>query len=305
MFPNQAMRQPRTIALIGKYQSRKIGDALIALAAYLQERGVSVFIERETAERMDRPDELSRWMVCGFMDIGAHADIAIVLGGDGTMLNAARRLARYKVPLVGINQGRLGFMTDIPRKDMLSVMDDLLDGKFQPESRMMLDAEVVYAKKENAFNIALNDIVIDKGAIGRMIEYNLSIDGEFVSTQRADGLIISTPTGSTAYALSANGPILHPALTGIALVPLCPHALTNRPVLIDDRSEIEVVVTHADDARVYFDGQVTLDLRYGDAIRIRRSEHSICLLHPPGYQYFSMLRQKLHWGEHPAGDSDR
>jgi NAD+ kinase len=303
MFRTQAIRNPRTIALIGKYQSRKIGDALIALAAYLQDRGVSVFIERETAERMARPDELSRWMVCGFMDIGAHADIAIVLGGDGTMLNAARRLARYKVPLVGINQGRLGFMTDIARHDMLSVMDNLLDGGFQPEERMMLDAEVIYAKqKESENNIALNDIVIDKGAIGRMIEYKLSIDGEFVSTQRADGLIISTPTGSTAYALSANGPILHPTLTGIALVPLCPHALTNRPVLIDDRSEIEIVVTHADDARVYFDGQVTLDLRYGDTIRIHRSEHTICFLHPPGYRYFAMLRQKLHWGAHPTTD---
>jgi NAD+ kinase len=299
----QSIRNPRTIALIGKYQSRKVGDALIALAAYLQERGVSVFVERETAERMARPDELSRWMVCGFMDIGAHADIAIVLGGDGTMLNAARKLARYNVPLVGVNQGRLGFMTDIARKDMLSVMDDLLDGNFQPEARMMLDAEVVYTKREkkNETNIALNDIVIDKGAIGRMIEYTLSIDGEFVSTQRADGIVISTPTGSTAYALSANGPILHPTLPGIALVPLCPHALTNRPVLVDDKSEIEIVVTHADDARVYFDGQVTLDLRYGDAIRIHRSEYSICFLHPPGYHYFTMLRQKLHWAERPTG----
>jgi len=305
MFRTQAIRNPRTIALIGKYQSRKIGDALISLAAYLQDRGVSVFVERETAERMARPDELSRWMVCGFMDIGAHADIAIVLGGDGTMLNAARRLARYKVPLVGINQGRLGFMTDIARHDMLKVMDDLLDGNFQPEERMMLDAEIIYTKRgENGSNIALNDIVIDKGAIGRMIEYKLSIDGEFVSTQRADGLIISTPTGSTAYALSANGPILHPTLTGIALVPLCPHALTNRPVLIDDRSEIEIVVTHADDARVYFDGQVTLDLRYGDTIRIHRSEHTICFLHPPGYRYFAMLRQKLHWGERPVTDAE-
>jgi len=304
IFPTDAIRNPRTIALIGKYQSRKVSDALITLAAYLQERGISVFVERETAERMARPDELSRWMVCGFMDIGAHADIAIVLGGDGTMLNAARRLARYKVPLVGINQGRLGFMTDIARKDMLLVMDDLLDGNFQPEMRMMLDAEVVYTKRDNASNIALNDIVIDKGAIGRMIEYNLSINGEFVSTQRADGLIIATPTGSTAYSLSANGPILHPALTGIALVPLCPHALTNRPVLIDNRSDIEIVITHADDARVYFDGQVTMDLRYGDALRVRRSEHSICLLHPPGYRYFAMLRQKLHWGEHPTRDSE-
>jgi NAD+ kinase len=299
-FPMHALRQPRTIAIIGKYQSRKVSDALIALAAHLQERGVSVFIERETAEHMGRPDELSRWMVCGFMDIGAHADMAIVVGGDGTMLNAARRLARYSVPLVGVNQGRLGFMTDIARHDMLPAMDALLDGQFQPETRMLLDAEIIRARREIASNLALNDIVIDKGATGRMIECELFIDGEFIYKQRADGLIVSTPTGSTAYALSANGPILHPALTGIALVPLCPHALTNRPVLVDDHVEIEIVVTHADDARAHFDGQVTLNLNRGDAIRLRRSEYSICFLHPPGYSYFSMLRQKLHWGERPT-----
>ena len=302
-FPIHAIRQPRTIAIIGKYQSRKASDAVIALAGHLSDRGVSVFIERETAENMGRPDELSRWMVCGFLDIGAHADMAIVVGGDGTMLNAARRLARYNVPLVGVNQGRLGFMTDIARKDLLGAMDLLLDGQFKPESRMLLDADITRSHREIANNLALNDIVIDKGAIGRMIEYELFIDGEFISKQRADGLIISTPTGSTAYSLSAGGPILHPALTGIALVPLCPHALTNRPVLVDDHVEIEIIVTHADDARVHFDGQVTLNLNRGDTIRLHRSEYSICFLHPPGYSYFAMLRQKLHWGERPT-DSD-
>ena len=302
-FPIHAIRQPRTIAIIGKYQSRKASDAVIALAGHLSDRGVSVFIERETAEHMERPDELSRWMVCGFLDIGAHADMAIVVGGDGTMLNAARRLARYNVPLVGVNQGRLGFMTDIARKDLLEAMDLLLDGQFTPESRMLLDAEIIRSKREIANNLALNDIVIDKGAIGRMIEYELFIDGEFISKQRADGLIISTPTGSTAYALSAGGPILHPALTGIALVPLCPHALTNRPVLVDNHVEIEIIVTHADDARVHFDGQVTLNLNRGDTIGLHRSEYSICFLHPPGYSYFAMLRQKLHWGERPTDDN--
>jgi NAD+ kinase len=301
-FPLHAIRQPRTIAIIGRYQSRKANDAVIALAGHLQDRGVSVFIERETAEHIGRADELSRWMICGFMDIGAHADTAIVVGGDGTMLNAARRLARYNVPLVGVNQGRLGFMTDIARQDMLAAMDLLLDGQFTPEVRMLLDAEVIRSHREIASNLALNDIVIDKGAIGRMIEYELRINGEFISKQRADGLIVSTPTGSTAYALSAGGPILHPALTGIALVPLCPHALTNRPVLVDDHVEIEVIVTQADDARAHFDGQVTLNLNRGDAIRLHRSEYSICFLHPPGYSYFSMLRQKLRWGERPTDE---
>lgn len=292
---------PRTIALVGKYRSMEIAESLRRLAEYLHERGVSVFIERETSEQIGRQVDLTRWVTCGFNDIGAHADLAIVLGGDGTMLNAARRLARYCVPLVGVNQGRLGFMTDIAREDLLSCMDDLLDGRFHAENRMLLAAEVVRDGREVAANMALNDVVLDKGAIGRMIEFELFIDGEFIYNLRGDGLIVSTPTGSTAYSLSAGGPILHPTLTGIALVPLYPHALTNRPVIVNDRADIEFRITHADDPRVHFDGQVTLDLERGDSVRLRRSEHTICFLHPPGYRYFAMLRQKLQWSERPKG----
>ena len=295
------LRQPRTIALVGKYNSPEIAESLSRLAQYLHERGVSVFIERETAGHIGKLVDLARWVTCGFNDIGAHADVAIVLGGDGTMLNAARRLARYCVPLVGVNQGRLGFMTDIARDDMLTCMDDLLDGNFQPESRMLLAAEVLRGGREIASNLALNDVVIDKGAIGRLIEFELFIDGEFIFNLRSDGLIVSTPTGSTAYALSAGGPILHPTLTGIALVPRYPHALTYRPVTVNDTVEIELRITHADDPRVHFDGQVTQDLQVGDSVRIHRSDHAISFLHPPGYSYFSMLRQKLQWSERPKG----
>lgn len=295
------LRQPRTIALVGKYNSPEIAESLSRLAQYLHERGVSVFIERETAGHIGKLVDLARWVTCGFNDIGAHADVAIVLGGDGTMLNAARRLARYCVPLVGVNQGRLGFMTDIARDDMLTCMDDLLDGNFQPESRMLLAAEVLRGRREIAANLALNDVVIDKGAIGRLIEFELFIDGEFIFNLRSDGLIVSTPTGSTAYALSAGGPILHPTLTGISLVPLYPHALTYRPVTVNDTVEIELRITHADDPRVHFDGQVTQDLQVGDSVRIHRSDHAISFLHPPGYSYFSMLRQKLQWSERPKG----
>ena len=294
-------RSPKTIALVGKYHSREISESLRQLAEYLHERGISVFIERETAEHVGRQVDLSRWVTCGFNDIGAHADLAIVIGGDGTMLNAARRLARYRVPLVGINQGRLGFMTDIARDDMLTCIDDLLDGRFTAENRMLLDAEVMRDGKEIAANQALNEVVVDKGAIGRMIEFALSIDGEFIYNLRSDGLIVSTPTGSTAYSLSSGGPILHPTLTGIALVPLCPHALTNRPIIVNDQVNIELVVVQADDPRVHFDGQVTLDLLPGDSVRLKRSEYTICFLHPPGYSYFAMLRQKLHWSERPKG----
>ncbi|MGB2903468.1 MAG: NAD kinase [Candidatus Dechloromonas phosphoritropha] len=294
-------RSPRTIALVGKYHSPEIAESLRRLAEYLHERGVSVFIERETAENVGRQVDLSRWVACDFSDIGAHADLAIVIGGDGTMLDAARRLARYRVPLVGVNQGRLGFMTDIARSDMLTCMDHLLDGRFSTENRMLLDADVFRDGKEIAANLALNDVVVDKGAIGRMIEFELSIDGEFIYNQRSDGLIVATPTGSTAYSLSAGGPILHPTLTGIALVPLCPHALTNRPIMVNDQVNIEVRIIQADDSRVHFDGQVTHDLQPGDSVRLKRSEYTICFLHPPGYSYFAMLRQKLHWSERPEG----
>ncbi|MBI4742189.1 MAG: NAD kinase [Betaproteobacteria bacterium] len=299
--PNCGRRAPETIALIGKYHSPEIAESLRLLAAYLRERNVTVLIEEETARNVGAPLVSSPLERSDFASIGAQADAAIVIGGDGTMLNAARQLARYRVPLVGVNQGRLGFMTDIARADMLGRMEDLLEGRFVPESRMLLDAEVLRGGKCLVSNLALNDVVVDKGAIGRMIEFELFVDGEFIYNLRADGLIVATPTGSTAYSLSANGPILHPRVAGIALVPLCPHALSNRPILIGDRNEVEIRIVHATDSRAHFDGQVNVDLRQGDAVRIRRSEYSICFLHPPGYSYFGMLRHKLHWSEQPKG----
>ncbi|MBI2306453.1 MAG: NAD kinase [Rhodocyclales bacterium] len=299
--PYGSRNLPRTIALIGRYQSPEIAESLRLLARYLRERGVTVVVEEETAANIGKLAGDEHWVPGSFEAIGASVDVAIVLGGDGTMLNAARRLARYRVPLVGVNQGRLGFMTDIARNDMLSCMEDLLDGRFVSETRMMLDAEVLRDGRELASNIALNDVVMDKGAIGRMIEFELFIDGEFIYNLRADGLIVSTPTGSTAYSLSANGPILHPQVAGIALVPLCPHALTNRPILVGDQADIELRITHATDCRVHFDGQLTVDLVRGDAVRLYRSQYSICFLHPPGYSYFAMLRQKLQWSARPKG----
>ncbi|RDE52530.1 MAG: NAD kinase [Candidatus Accumulibacter meliphilus] len=298
--PTDCANLPKTIALIGKYQSQDIAESIRMLARYLHERGMTVLIEEETARNVVSQLDLRSWTSGSFAWLGAHADMAIVAGGDGTMLNAARQLARYRVPLVGVNQGRLGFMTDISRNDMLVAMDDLLDGKFVPETRMLLEAEVLRDERPvGAPHLALNDVVVDKGAIGRMIEIELFVNSEFIYHLRADGLIVATSTGSTAYALSANGPILHPQVSAIALVPLCPHALTNRPILVGDRNEIEIRIVHGTDSRVHFDGQVTVDLKNGDCVRIRRSEYSICLLHPPGHSYFAMLRQKLHWSERP------
>ena len=273
--PDRSHVPPRTIALIGKYHSLEIADSLCILARNLHDRGIAVIVEQATANCAEAPAELRDWTICDFTGIGERADLAIVLGGDGTMLNIARC-------------------------DMLTCMDDLLNGRFKPENRMLLVAEVLRGGSCIATSLALNDVVVDKGSNGRLIEFDLFIDSEFIYNLRSDGLIASTPTGSTAYSLSANGPILHPHVSGIALVPLCPHSLTNRPILVGDRSEIEIRIVQATDSRVHFDGQVTVDLRPNDWVRIIRSEFTICLLQPPGYSYFAMLRQKLHWSEKPV-----
>lgn len=284
-----------TIALIGKYQSPEVAESLLTLAAFLRQRGVEVLVERATATAVGADG----YAVADYETIGARAKFALILGGDGTMLNAARNLVRFEVPLVGINQGRLGFMTDIALDTMIESVTALLEGKFSREQRFLLKVEVLRDGEMAFETLALNDVVVNKGDIGRMIELEVKVDGELIHVLRADGLIVSTPTGSTAYALSANGPILHPAVPGIAIVPLCPHALSNRPITVSDSSVIDVALLPPHDARVHFDGQTRFDARAGDVVRMRRSRHSITLLHPPGYSYFAMLREKLHWSSTP------
>jgi len=285
----------RRIALIGKYRSPDVAGALNSLVDFLQTQGRKVLLEEGTAQSVGDYG----CTVANYEAIGLEADLAIVLGGDGTMLNAARGLVEYGVPLVGVNRGRLGFMTDIASDGMLTSIAALLEGKFSTEQRFLLDAEVLHDKRRVYATLALNDVVVNKGEIGRMIEMEVKVDGEFIYVLRADGMIIATPTGSTAYALSANGPILHPAVPGIALVPLCPHALSNRPITLSDRSRIEIVLMPPHDARIHFDGQAHYDARAGDCIRITRSQRAITLLHPPGYSYLAMLREKLHWSATP------
>jgi len=280
-----------SVALIGKYQSREIAESLRALATFLSKRGVEVLLEEDTASAVGA----NGYTVAGYEMIGERAELAVILGGDGTMLNAARRLACFDVPLVGVNQGRLGFMTDISLGSMIESITSLLEGKFSREKRFLLDAEVRRDGEPAYQTLALNDVVVNKGDIGRMIELEVKVDGELIHVLRADGLIVSTPTGSTAYALSANGPILHPSVAGIAIVPLCPHALSNRPITVSDSSVIDITLLPPHDARVHFDGQRYFDARAGDVVRMARSRHNITLLHPPGYSYFAMLRQKLHW----------
>ena len=290
------VREFRTIALIGKYQSQDVAQAVLGIANFLTQRGLTVWLDEATARTTALENQFT---VCDFEDIGAGADLAVVLGGDGTMLLTARRLASYGVPLVGVNQGRLGFLTDISRDAATERLGAMLDGAYLEERRSLLEAEVLQDNRPIFRTLAMNDVVVNKGEIGRMIEFDVCINGEFVYTQRSDGMIVSTPTGSTAYALSANGPILHPGVAGIALVPLCPHNLTARPVTLSDDSQIEMVVRPTHDARVHFDGQEHVNLRGGDRVRVVRSDQHVTLLHPEGYSYFAMLREKLHWSASP------
>jgi NAD+ kinase len=282
-----------TIALVGRTRSADVAKALCALGEYLRKQGRNVLVESESAAI----NEVRGFPVADYAEIGSKADLVVVQGGDGSMLSAARNLAGRNVPLVGVNHGRLGFTTDIASSKMIAAMAEVLTGRHAIEERTMLAAEVHRDGAVTFSTLALNDAVVNKGSVGRLIEFVVNIEGEFVYDLRADGLIVATPTGSTAYALSSDGPIVHPGVPGFALVPISPHTLSNRPIMISDRSVIEVSLKRAGDARLHFDGQLQCDLQEGDRVVIRRAEHTIKFVHPPGYSYFAMLREKLHWSE--------
>ncbi|WP_374338079.1 NAD kinase [Methyloversatilis sp.] len=283
------------VALIGKYRSAEVAESLRLLAQWLHASGRAVLIEQGSAEVLTD----DRFESADFDELGGRAKLAVVVGGDGSLISAARKLAPYDVPLVGINQGRLGFLTDVARSSMLAAMDALIRGEFRAERRVLLEASVLREGAGVFSAYALNDVVVSKGDLGRMIEFEVRVDGEFVYSQRSDGLIVSTPTGSTAYSLSANGPIVHPSLGGMLIVPLCPHALSSRPIVLGDEAVLKVRLFVRHDARAHFDGQEHFNLQGDDELCIRRSPHQVTLLHPPGYSYFAMLREKLRWSEAP------
>ncbi len=287
----------RTVALVGKYQDPGVADAVLGVAAFLRRRGLAVWIEAGTASSFEGGDACGE--VRDYDEIGVGCDLVVVLGGDGTMLHAARRLAASGVPLAGVNRGRLGFLTDISRDEAVQRLDEILDGRYKSEVRFMLEAEIVREGECVAKMRAFNDVVLSKGDTGRLIEFDLFVDGEFVYTQRSDGMIVSTPTGSTAYSLSANGPILHPTLRCIALVPLAPHALSARPVTLPDSCCVELELHPPHHAGIFFDGHDRFDARARDRLRIRRFPEPVRLLHPENYSYFAMLREKLHWSAVP------
>jgi NAD+ kinase len=280
------------VALIGKITHPDIREHVLAMARFLETRGVGVLIEEKTAEVF----RIEGYATVAMAALGAHADLAVVLGGDGTMLTVARSLVDHDVPLVGVNRGRFGFLADVTTESMLQTVASILEGEFIREQRMLLGARILRDGQPDGEGRALNDVVISKAATVRLIELELTIDGEFVHRQRSDGLILATPTGTTAYALSAGGPLLHPTLEAIALVPICPHTLSNRPFAINSASKVEITLLHADDARVHFDGQLHSDLHPGDKVVVQRLPNTVTLLHPLGHSHYAMLREKLHWG---------
>ena len=283
----------KTVGLIGKYKSPEIAEPLLKLGDFLEARGVKVVIDGLTAQHIGN----NRFPVRTLEDIGRDAELAVVLGGDGTMLNIARVLAPFDVALVGVNQGRLGFLTDISIDTMRETIGAILDGNCVAEERMLVEAEIFSGSNKVFGVLAFNDVVVSKGLKGSMIEFEVGIDGRFLYALRGDGLIVATPTGSTAYALSSGGPIIHPSLSAMALVPICPHTFSSRPIVIGGNSVVEITVRSAADARVHFDSHSHFDLSNGDRIIVRRYEHTIRLLHPAGHDYYSMLREKLHWTE--------
>lgn len=289
------------IALIGKHHPGGQGShhlpqtaaILKSLGVFLRDQGCQVSLEQDTAAHSGLQD-LPSLDISG---IAQHCDLALVLGGDGTMLGYGRQLAPHGVPLIGINQGRLGFITDIALDEIEATLQPMLRGAYEEDRRMLMHGQV-WRGTDCVFDaLALNDVVVNRGATSGMVEMRVWVDGHFVANQRADGLIIATPTGSTAYALSAGGPMLQPSLAGLVMVPIAPHTLSNRPLVLADPAEIVIELVAGRDASANFDMQSLSSLLIGDQVKVRKSPHHAVFLHPRGWSYFDTLRQKLHWNE--------
>jgi NAD+ kinase len=284
----------RLCALVGRFSDPRVAESVNALIPHLLSRQVKVIVSTETtysgdAEGIVRMPEI---------DIGANADLVIAIGGDGTLLYAAGLVARHKVPLLGVNRGRLGFLTDVMPQNMFPCIDAALEGRLTPDERPLLAACVKYADGKVAEALALNDVVMQKLVTGRMLDFETHLDGTYVNTHAGDGVVVASPTGSTAYALSCGGPIIEPHLDVLVVAPICPHTLSDRPIVVSARSEIEVKLLERPETRaqVICDGTVLGELDPGDRLTIKAASERITLLHPAGHDYYKLLRSKLHWG---------
>ncbi|CAM3646600.1 NAD kinase [Polynucleobacter arcticus] len=284
------------VALVGKYQADGMQERLKDLAGLLAEQGCEVFIEAFTASHLN----LTAYPTRTVEEFAGAINLAVVLGGDGTMLGIGRQLAGSEVPLVGINMGRLGYMTDIPIQNVQAILPQIIAGEYEADARTLLDAVVLRNGKAINHALALNDVVVNRSGISGMVELAVRVNNSFMYNQRSDGLIVSTPTGSTAYALSAGGPILHPRVAGILLAPIAPHSLSNRPIVLPQDIVVSIEVVDGREVIVNFDMQSQTNLQSGDIIEVRQSEKTITLLHPRGHSDYKTLREKLHWNEYPS-----
>jgi NAD+ kinase len=281
----------RHAAIVGKYQARGIRTALEDIANFLLGCGLEVSFERETALNTG----VTEFESLTTAEMGKRCDIAVVVGGDGTMLGIARELARWNLPLVGINQGRLGFITDIPIDKYKEALAPIVAGDFEEEQRAMLEGDVWRDGQKIFEGLSMNDVVVSRGATASMVELSVDIDDDFVANIRADGLIVCSPTGSTAYALSAGGPIVHPGIAGWVLVPIASHTLSNRPIVLPDRGEVRIGIVAGKDVSANFDMHNLASLLHGDQVHVRRSAFKVRFLHPRGWSYYATLRRKLRW----------
>jgi NAD+ kinase len=287
-----------TVGIITKRSDERLVHILKTLIEHLLGHGCRVLLDESARQWLDSD------LGCEPVDLdglGRAADLAIVIGGDGTFLAAARAMVDHQVPLLGINIGRLGFLVDVSPHEMPSRLDEILAGEFDEDHRSLLATRVITNGAEPVERLSLNDVVLHIRDVVRMIEFETRIDGRHVNTQRADGLVVASPTGSTAYALSGGGPILAPSLDALVLVPICPHGLSNRPLVVHGDTEIEIRVCEHNrtNAQAAFDGQDGASLSPGDRIVVRRKQTRLRLIHPVGYDYLQILRAKLGWGEQP------
>jgi NAD+ kinase len=283
----------RHAALIGKYQAQGIRPVLDEIAQFLLGLGLEVTIDADTALATG----MTEYPTAPAAELGQHCDLAVVVGGDGTMLGIARELARHDLPLVGINQGRLGFITDVPIGQLREALAPMVAGDYEEEQRAMIEGGVWRDGTCIFSEFALNEVVVNRGATAGMVELRVTVGDELMANLRADGLIVATPTGSTAYALSAGGPIVHPAIGGWVMVPIASHTLSNRPIVLPDHGEIGIEIVAGRDASLNFDMHRLASLLHGDQVRVRRSSHRVRFLHPRGWSYYGTLRRKLRWYE--------
>ncbi|HET6144842.1 MAG TPA: NAD(+)/NADH kinase [Candidatus Acidoferrales bacterium] len=284
----------KTVGIISRPRREDVARVVPPLVNWLQAHGAEVICDSETADCIQPLAAQTKKRE----DIPGSTDLLIVLGGDGTLLSAARLTAECGVPVLAVNLGGLGFLTTVPQDEIYSILEELFAGKHRVSERVMLDAEIIRAGNVIRRQTALNDAVLNKAALARIMDLELRVDGEYVTTYKSDGLIISTPTGSTAYSLAAGGPIVYPSVEAFVVSPICPHTLTNRPIVIPDSATIEIDFKAEDDAVfLTLDGQIGIELVRGDHIRVRKAANKLMLVRPARKTYYQILRSKLKWGE--------